>query len=404
MAQVARSCVLMFFSVTLLAQRPWQQVTVPSVREAAANFKSPPHEYGAIQPFASWNGPDATERMARIVQDLDRLAANGIFVVNVSPGRGEPLYLTPEHMNQMKFVVQEAAKRGMKLWLQDESDYPSGFAGGKISKQYPQLGMQGIVADIHVRVAPGQTLSMPAPPDTLAIYAVKASPDQQVQGIVPIPVPANGQLKWIVPNEGSTPNEPRYLWEVVFVRHIYVSSPTRNFNREDGTRAKDGLYTLIDYLDADATRAFLKITHETYRQAIGGEFGKTVLGFFSDEPDYSISGMPWTPKLLEEFQKRKGYDLKPYIPMFFTGKLTDEASRAKADYWDVWSGIFQNTFFRTQADWCAKYNVEYLMHLNHEETMAALVRSEGDFFRDMRYVQVPGIDNQIGRASCRERV
>jgi len=177
------------------------------------------------------------------------------------------------------------------------------------------------------------------------------------------------------------------------VRHIYVSSPTRNFNREDGTRAKDGYYTLIDYLDAEATRAFLKIVHETYRQAIGDEFGKTVLGFFGDEPDYSIAGSPWTPKLLQEFQARKGYDLKPYIPQFFAGKLSDEAQRAKADYWDVWSGIFQNTFFGEQADWCNKYNIEYLVHLNHEENMTALVRSEGDFFRDMRKVGVPGIDN-----------
>ena len=56
----------------------------------------------------------------------------------------------------------------------------------------------------------------------------------------------------------------------------------------------------------EATRAFLKITHETYRQAIGDEFGKTVLGFFGDEPDYGwyIAGSPWTPKLLEEFQKQ----------------------------------------------------------------------------------------------------
>jgi hypothetical protein len=169
--------------------------------------------------------------------------------------------------------------------------------------------------------------------------------------------------------------------------------PTRNFNREDGTRAKDGYYTLIDYLDADATRAFLKITHESYHAAIGDEFGKTELGFFGDEPDYSISGYPWTPNLLEEFQRRKGYDLKPYIPMFFTAELTQEAQRAKADYYDVWSAIFQNTFFGTQADWCAKHNVEYLVHLNHEETMTALVRSEGDYFRDNRYVQVPGIDN-----------
>ena len=63
-------------------------------------------------------------------------------------------------------------------------------------------------------------------------------------------------------------------------------------NRADSTRAKDSQYSLIDYLNADATRAFLKITHETYKQAVGDEFGKTVLGFFGDEPDYTCF-MPW---------------------------------------------------------------------------------------------------------------
>ena len=37
-------------AAALLAQRPWRQITVPSVPEAAANFKTPPHEYGVIQP------------------------------------------------------------------------------------------------------------------------------------------------------------------------------------------------------------------------------------------------------------------------------------------------------------------------------------------------------------------
>jgi hypothetical protein len=407
---------LPLLAARLPAQRPWQQITVPSVREAAANFKAPPHEYGAIQPFLSWNGGDAKDRMARIVQDLDRLSANGIFVINVSPGRGVPYYLTPEHMDQMKFVVQEAKKRGMKIWLQDESDYPSGFAGGKISQQYPQLGMQGIVADIQVRVQAGQTLTMPVPSDTLGIMALETGyQDQQLRNVIPISLPSNGQLKWTVPKEGTTPNEPMLAWDVVFVRHVYVSAPTRNFNREDGTRAKDGLYSLIDYLDVDATRAFIKITHETYRQAIGDEFGKTVLGFFGDEPDYGwyIAGAPWTPKLLEEFQKQKGYDLTPYIPLFFAGKwiqpaghiaprvvpalpkpeMTDQAQRAKADYWDVWTGIFRDTFFGEQADWCARYNMEYLVHLAQEQDMSDSFVRQGDYFRDMRKVGVPGIDN-----------
>ena len=400
---------LLLLSFAAMAQRPWQQLTVPTVREAAASFKTPPREYGAIQPFLSWNGGDAKDRMARIVQDLDRLAANGIFVFNMSPGKGVPMYLTPEHMDQVKFVVQEAKKRGIKIWLQDESDYPSGFAGGYIGQKYPQLAMQGIVADLRVTLTAGQTVSMPLPPDTLGAFS-ESGLDHSTSVI---PLPRDGQFTWTAPNTGSNPNERGYQWSVVFVRHVYRSSPTRMFNREDGTREKDARYPLIDYLDPNATRAFISITHETYKQAVGAEFGKTILGFFGDEPDYA-SSIPWTPTLLEQFRKQKGYDLQPYLPLFFMGKLTDEqrranllrqmatldmgqlteeAQRVKADYYDVWSNIFKDSFFGVQADWCARNNMEYLVHLIGEEVGIHQARTEGDYFRDERYPQVPGIDN-----------
>jgi len=395
------ACKILLFpllTAALPAQRPWQQITVPPVRDVAANFKTPPREYGAIQPFTSWNGPDARMRMARIVQDLDRLAANGVFVVNVSPGRGEPNYLSPEHMDQVKFVVQEAAKRGMKLWLQDESDYPSGFAGGKISEEFPQLTMQGLDADIRISVMPGQTLAMPAPPDTLGALAVFASTGAiQTVEIGASRINPSG-INWRAP--APPPGAAGYPkpWDLLLIRHVFRSSPTRNSNRADGTRSKDSQYSLIDYLNPDATRAFLKITHETYKQAAGPEFGKTVLGFFGDEPDYTCF-MPWTPSLLDQFRQQKGYDLQPYLPLLFAPKMTPEAFRVKADYYDVWSGIFRESFFGVQADWCARNSVEYLVHLNHEEQGLRLelpedlTRNEGDFFRDMRHVQVPGIDN-----------
>ena len=141
-----------------------------------------------------------------------------------------------------------------------------------------------------------------------------------------------------------------------------------------------------------ATDAFLHITHETYYGAVGDQFGKIVLGFFGDEPDYS-SGIPWTPTLLEQFKAQKGYDLTPYLPAWFDGQPTEQSNLASADYYDVWSGIFRNSFFGEQANWAKAHNVEYLVHLNHEETMLALENSEGDYFRDERYVEVPGIDN-----------
>src|SRR5271157_4974009 len=380
-------------AAALPAQRSWQQIAVPSVRDVAANFQKPPREYGAIQPFLGWNGPDAKDRMARIVQDLDRLSAAGVYVINMSPGRGEPKYLSPEHMAQVKFVVQEAAKRGMKLWIQDECDYPSGFAGGKVSEEVPQLTMQALDADIRISVMPGQTLKMPTPPDTLGALAVFAS----TGAVQTVPIDAGG-IDWRAP--APPPGAAGYPkpWELILVRHVFRSSPTRASNRADGTRAKDSQYSLIDYLNPEATRAFMKITHETYKQAVGDEFGKTVLGFFGDEPDYT-GFMPWTPKLLDEFRQQKGYDLQPYLPLLFAPKMTDQAWRVKADYYDVWSGIFRNTFFGVQAEWCAQNKLDYLVHLNHEELMLNLarpedlIRNEGDYFRDNRYVEVPGIDN-----------
>ena len=377
------------------ATRPWQQVTVPSTSEVAANFKSPPHEYGAISAFTGWGGPDPEALKKRITTDLDRMSANGMFLFNLSSGRkspGEPAYLSPGHMDEVKFIVQEAAKRNMRFWIQDESNYPSGFAGGYISERYPQLGMQDITADITVHVAPGQTLQMPVPPDTLAIWSTETDQTGAIKQVIPIPVPADLQLKYLTPAEGTTPNEPRYTWQVQFLRHVYLSSPTRNDNRADGTRAKDGTYSLIDYLDPKATDAFLHITHETYYGAVGDQFGKIVLGFFGDEPDYS-SGIPWTPKLLEEFKAQKGYDLAPYLPSWFDRAPIKGSDLARADYYDVWSNIFKDSFFGEQANWAKAHNVEYLVHLNHEETMLSLERSEGDYFRDNRYVEVPGIDN-----------
>jgi hypothetical protein len=448
------------------AAEPWREVTTPTVAEAAATFAQPPMEYRAVH-WAIWGGQQTKER---IIADIDRIAASGggVYMINNSQ-RVAPKYLSPEYMDLVKTVVQQCKKNGMKVWIETDCGYPDGFAGGMISEKYPQLGMQGIIADARCTVAAGATLDIPLPVDTLGITASPraeaAAPGSAPSGtqmplpadgvfkysvprggageltvqlpgadiryslsvgepfsiLVPpgtkgiylnqgggargggrggrggggtpptvIPLPADGHLKWTAPAGASA-------WEVTFIRHVYRSSPTRNDNGIDGGATKDSLYTLIDYLDPEATKVFIQLIHETYEKAVGDEFGKTILGFRGDEPDYS-GLIPWTPKLLETFQQQKGYDLKPYIPLFFAGAQTPEAQRARADYYDVWSGMFRDSFFKLQQEWCNARNMQYMVHLNHEESMMQLVNSEGSFWRDMRYVGVPGIDN-LGQIS-----
>ncbi len=83
--------------------------------------------------------------------------------------------------------------------------------------------MQGIVADMRIAVAPGQTISLPAPPDTLGALALtqpRPVPGTQPQeGSADLLSIRGGQLKWTAPPEGRS--------EVLLVRHVFRSSPTR---------------------------------------------------------------------------------------------------------------------------------------------------------------------------------
>lgn len=353
-------------------ERASQQISDPSVAEVASNFKEPPAEY-SMTFYWGWDGP-VTEEV--ITRDLDTFKAKGVRAVTLEPGY-DMEYLTTGWFEMVKVAVEQARIREMKVWLVDEGKYPSGFAGGKFSKESPDLRMQALVLAGRIEVASGQTLSRKLSPETVSVVALnRADNTNQVLDI------SSGELNWTAP-QGD--------WQVLLVEHQFRSSPTRAVNNPK--RGKDTSNSLCDYLDPAATKQFIKFTHEQYKKYVGEEFGKTVLGFRGDEPDYSIRGIPWTPKIFAEFKQRKGYDVRPYVAFFFSrSDLTEQQKRAKADYWDVWSDMFGENFFGVQAKWCAEHDLQYLVHLNHEDKMLDLVRSEGDFFRCMRYVQMPGID------------
>ncbi|MBN1783150.1 beta-galactosidase [bacterium] len=359
--------------------RPWQHFNDTGADEAAAGFLSPPVEY-SMTFYWGWDG-EITE--AVIARDLDTFKARNVHIVTLESGydMGSP-YLSPEWLDMVKRTVELARERDMRVWIVDEGKYPSGFAGGKFTTDAPDLRMKALVAADRLEVKGGETVSRELSGDIVSAIAMNtADSSNQILDV------QTGVLEWTAP-EGQ--------WEVLLIRHDFRSSPTRAVNNP--TRGKDPSNSLLDYLDPAATLKFIEFTHEEHKKRVGPEFGRTVLGFRGDEPDYSIRGIPWTPQIFEIFKRRKGYDVAPYAASFFTARPTEEQKRIKADYWDVWSDLFGENFFRIQADWCARHNLEYLVHLNKEDDMMLLIAHEGDFFKCMRHVQMPGVDaiwNQI---------
>ena len=266
-----------------------------------------------------WNSdmPEADVR-----RDLDDMHAHAVRSVLIWCYKGLTLkYLSPAWFERVRYAVDQAAARGMRVWIMDEGGYPSGFMGGRISRDFPALRMQVLL--------PGD------PPQP----AFRTPPTR------------------------------------------YVHAP--GF-------AKDTTWSLFDALNPEATKVFLEGVHEKYREALGSRLGTTVLGIMGDEP--SFPGVPWTPVLPGAFEKRKGYDVRPHLAALFSKDPSEEARRIRADYWDVWTDLYRDNFFKPQADWCARHGIEYLVHLCGEEDMRTLLNLNGDFFKCQRYVQVPGVD------------
>lgn len=348
-----------------------QQFNDSDIKSIKKEFKSPPAKYGTIL-WWGWDGP-VTDTVIR--RDLDRIKAQGFRGVMIEAGYGMTAkYLSPEWFELVKVAVTEAKKRGMIVWIEDEGKYPSGFAGGKFSLERPDLKMQGLVVTERIDVKDSESYSGRIVPGTLSAVAINTGNNS-----ISLLDISSGEISWPA-QEGN--------WRIITAGHKYRSSVTRSVNNP--SRGKDTTASLMDYLNPVATKQFIAWTHEQYKKYIGDEFGKTFKGFMGDEPDFAYT--PWTPSIPEEFKKRKGYDVIPYLATFFTPSLSDEYKKVKADYWDVWSDLFRDNFFKVQADWCLVNSIEYIVHLNHEDQLPGLVRSSGDFFKNMRYVAVPGVD------------
>jgi hypothetical protein len=397
------------FAQSTVAKYAFQKVQMPTAAEVKQAWKTPPSEYGP-EPYFSMNGAVTIESLK---QDLDTMKSLGFRAVTVQAGGGmTTTYLTPEYFAFFKQFVEEAKKRDMKVWIVDEIGYPSGFAGGMFTKSKPELRMQALDISQRIPVKAGATLNQAVGPNAVAAVAVSTTGDR-----VPVAI-TGGNITWTAA-AGSD-----YTVEVI--GHEFRTSPTRS--DANPTHAKDASNSIEDYMNPEATAAYIKATHQGYYDAMPELFGTTILGFRGDEPDYSIGGLPWTDKFFDTFQQVKGYDIRPYLGALLQGgggggrprpaatapggqptaaaaqlarmppppvpavKLTDAEVRAKGDYYDVFSQMFRDGFFKPLGLWAAAHGVEYQVHLNHEEMEMQLVRSEGDFERDMKYMEEPGID------------
>lgn len=101
-------------------------------------FENPPAIYRAA-PFWAWNGKLDERVLGEEIGAFREMALGGFFM-HVRFGL-EDQYLGEKFLQSVEYCVKEAEENQMFAWLYDEDRWPSGCAGGLVTKK-PRLSTQ----------------------------------------------------------------------------------------------------------------------------------------------------------------------------------------------------------------------------------------------------------------------
>jgi hypothetical protein len=316
-------------------------------------FRRPGSEWRGA-PFWSWNDDLDPREIRWQVREMKRGGLGGFFMHSRS-GLITP-YLGDRWMECIAAAVDEARKQRMQAWLYDEDRWPSGFGGGLVLKRDPDF------AGRYLQLVPsGQTGDYR--------FAVRRE---------------NGQV--VSHRRLSRSQRPRRGEELQQFR-VCSASASGWFN---------GL-PYADNMNPQSVRAFIEACYEPYRKRFAREFGKTIPGIFTDEPNVDSSHarrpsvhVPWTPRMAAEFKRRRGYDLMARLPGLFSGDA--RFAKTRHDFWRTVTELFAEAYTGQLGAWCEKHGLELTGHMLCEQEFEAEIPVGGAAMPSLAYMQRPGID------------
>ena len=100
-------------------------------KELRAQFERPGSAYRG-KPFWSWNGELEKGELLRQMDVMEQMGFGGFFMHSRSGLITE--YMGDEWFDCINALADAGAKRGLEAWLYDEDRWPSGAAGGLLTK------------------------------------------------------------------------------------------------------------------------------------------------------------------------------------------------------------------------------------------------------------------------------
>ncbi len=330
-----------FLLIILISFAFISMIIQAEANELEDGFLNPPK---IAQPRAYWAWMDGNTHYAQLTRELEEMADKGIAGLDIfDVGAKDPNDVIPEgpaffgqeSVDAIGYAIREAKRLGIDIGVITSSSWNAG--GPWIEPKHAAKGL--FFSEVIVEGPGEQTLSIPYP--TIPQKALKDENGQPLYSkeIAAIAFPYREDSKINSPlldlsenidQEGKvTWNFLEGKWRVMrFVccctgETLVLPSPN-----------SDGL--IIDHFDPDATEFHFEYLIEKLHDEIGSFEDAALKMMYL--PSYEVTsyeeeqGIVWTPRFAESFQEKRGYDIKPYLPLLFGYSYEDEEINQRFDF------------------------------------------------------------------------
>ena len=363
-----------------------------------------------MMPFWFWNDDVEEAELLRQVRAFDEHGITG-FIIHARMGLSRRVgYLTPEYFRLVRSVVEEAARRGMKVVLYDEGAYPSGSAQGRVVRDHPEYAARGLQLVEHRNQGPYRGYWRPSAGGAFLDRLVTVVMGREVDehridpaSLRVLSILEPGLVRVEVP-EGS--------WRLMACFDVATGGTIRGVFEDEEDRSATAP-PAADLMNSDAVARFIRLTHDAYYEHLKDHFGTTVIAMFTDEPSPLGRGpkrggglMPYTHGLVEDLAadcrmrvadcglddmgvgtpkseirnpKWRG-DPRLMLPSLWLD-LGPDTARFREIYDHAVNRRVREVFYRAQSEWCATHGIALTGHPHASHEMTCL-----------RWFQWPGQD------------
>lgn len=321
---IIKLSILCFAFGNLSAQNPW------------------PKTNNTAQPWTRWwwMGSAVDEKgLDKQLKALSKAGFGGVEIVPIYGAKGFENkyinYLSPEWMKMLQFTTDKAKSLNMGVDMAVGTGWPIG--GPQVDEQDAATKM--IVQTYTIQPDEKFSEKMVLKDEkqkklkTVKLDIVTAYNERNEAIVLTDQITQDGTLSW-KPTTGK--------W---IIYAVFVGKTLQKVKR--AAPGGDG-YTL-DHFSPNATKDYLK----TFDKAFGNtNYG--IRSFFNDS--YEVYNADWTAGFKEEFKKRKGYDLSPYIKYLVSDEESEIAGRIKSDYRETMSELILHNFTENFTNWAHSKN------------------------------------------------